>query len=118
MSERANAKMAHTETDFVDVTAVDDLQPEEPRRVEVAGTPILLVRAGVEVFAMAPTCTHETQPLDEGFVEDGCIECPRHGARFDLRSGAALCLPATRALDRYPVRLEGGRVLVSPHAKE
>lgn len=106
------------EPTFVEVGTLDGLEPEEPRRVDVSGVPVLLVRTGPEVFAIAPTCTHETAALDGGFVDDGCIECPRHGARFDLRSGAALTLPATRDLRTYPVRLEGRRILVAPTEKK
>jgi 3-phenylpropionate/trans-cinnamate dioxygenase ferredoxin subunit len=100
-------------TEFVEVARLADLEPEVPLRVEVGGTALLLVRVNHEVFAVAATCTHETAPLDDGFVEDGAIECPRHGARFDLRSGAALSLPATRGLGRHAVRLQHGRVLVA-----
>lgn len=102
---------------LIEVARLDDLVPGEPRRVIAAGVPLLLVREGPSVFAIAPTCTHEKADLDEGLVEDGCIECPRHGARFDLRSGAALTLPATRDLATYPLHVEEGRILVVPQAK-
>ncbi len=117
MNQNATVTQSPEPAPFVEVAKLTDIEPEEPLRVQVLGTPVLLVRVGVEVFAIAEACTHETASLESGFVEDGCIECPRHGAKFDLRSGAALTLPATRALPRYPVRLEDGRVFVSPQPK-
>lgn len=99
---------------FVSVLPLESLEPEVPHLVEVDGVPILLVRVGSEVFGLSHLCTHEIASLETGFVEDGAIECPRHGARFDLRSGAALSLPATRGLTRYPVRIDEGQVLLAP----
>ena len=111
------APEAEADEGFVEVARLADLEPDQPLRVTAAGVPLLLVRTGPAVFALAATCTHEEADLDSGIVEDGCIECPRHGARFDLRSGAALTLPATRDLATYPMRIDEGRILVSPHAK-
>jgi nitrite reductase/ring-hydroxylating ferredoxin subunit len=79
---------------------------------ELDGRGLALVRVGDEVYAVDDRCTHEAARLSDGFVEGTTIECPHHGARFDLRSGAALCLPAVRPLAVYPVRLEGDLVWV------
>ena len=57
-------------------------------------------------------CTHATGLLADGWVEDGEIECPLHQARFDIRTGKALCEPATEDLRTYPVKVEGGDVLI------
>jgi 3-phenylpropionate/trans-cinnamate dioxygenase ferredoxin component len=82
------------------------------RRIEVEGRAVLLVKAEGELFAVDDTCTHEDASLAGGFIEETTIECPRHGAIFDLQSGKALTLPATRDLGCYPVRLEGEDVLI------
>jgi 3-phenylpropionate/trans-cinnamate dioxygenase ferredoxin subunit len=68
--------------------------------------PILLLQTGEEVFALEDLCTHDDGPLHEGEVEEGAIVCPRHGARFDLRTGRGT-LPAPRPVKVFPVRVEG-----------
>lgn len=62
--------------------------------------------------AIEDVCTHDNGPLAEGEL-DGCqVICPRHGARFDIRTGAAVSLPAYRPVEAFPVRVEDGRVLL------
>ena len=74
--------------------------------------PIALYRIGEEVFATEGMCTHAEGLLADGWVEDGAIECPLHQARFDIRTGKALCAPATEDLRTYPVKVEAGDVLI------
>jgi nitrite reductase/ring-hydroxylating ferredoxin subunit len=57
-------------------------------------------------------CTHEYAQLHEGWLEDGCIECPLHAARFDIRSGKALCAPADVDLAVFEVKAEGEDLLI------
>ena len=63
-------------------------------------------------YAMDDVCTHDGGPLAEGPVEGNVIECPRHGARFDIRTGEVLSLPATSPVTTYPVRIENGEIQV------
>ena len=63
-------------------------------------------------FAMQDLCTHDDGPLGEGAVADGQVECPRHGARFDIKTGAATRMPAIVPVKAYPVKVEGTDVLV------
>jgi 3-phenylpropionate/trans-cinnamate dioxygenase ferredoxin subunit len=63
-------------------------------------------------YAIADVCTHDGAPLDQGELLDSKIECPRHGAQFDIKTGKALTLPAVRPVKTYPVRVENGRVEV------
>jgi 3-phenylpropionate/trans-cinnamate dioxygenase ferredoxin subunit len=73
----------------------------------------VLVRVGDTIYAIEDRCSHEDVPLSEGEV-DGCqIICPRHGARFDLRTGEALTMPAVEDLPAYEVRIEGDEVQVN-----
>lgn len=62
---------------------------------------------------MHDECTHESVPLSEGDVEDGTIECWRHGSRFDLRTGAVLNLPAVEPVAVYPARIHSQQVQVN-----
>ncbi|HVE90900.1 MAG TPA: non-heme iron oxygenase ferredoxin subunit [Actinomycetota bacterium] len=97
---------------FVKAAQLSDLLADDAVRVEVEGTPVAVVRVRDEVFAVSDVCTHEDTSLAEGFVEGYALECPLHGASFDVRTGEVLALPATRNLPTYPVRVEGDDVLV------
>ena len=99
---------------MIDVAALDDLAPGEPVLIRLDDTPVCLVNVDGDVLAVHDICTHALESLSGGWVEGDCIECPRHGAQFDLRTGEALTPPATRALPTYRVEVRDGRVLVDP----
>ncbi|MBI1775091.1 MAG: non-heme iron oxygenase ferredoxin subunit [Proteobacteria bacterium] len=80
--------------------------------VKVAGQPVAIYRLDGEFFATHDICTHEEASLSEGYVEGGCIECPLHQARFNIRTGAAESAPASVALLTYSTKVEGDRVLI------
>lgn len=88
------------------------LGEEEAMSVTLAGRQIALCRSGGGLYALDNVCTHQYALLSDGFVEDGCIECPLHQSRFDLKTGAALGPPATEPVRVYPVRTEGDKVFV------
>jgi 3-phenylpropionate/trans-cinnamate dioxygenase ferredoxin subunit len=92
------------------VAALADLPDGTGRQVEVAGRRIALFRVGGEVFALADRCSHDEASLAEGEVLDHTVECPRHGASFDLRTGEALSLPATHGVAVWRAEVEGGDV--------
>lgn len=94
------------------VAATGELTEDEPLAVVVEGRKIALYLSGGEFFATDNVCTHAYALLSDGFQEDGCIECPLHQARFDIRTGKALCAPATVDLATYPVKVEGEDLLV------
>jgi 3-phenylpropionate/trans-cinnamate dioxygenase ferredoxin subunit len=73
---------------------------------------ILVARCDGHIYAMDDRCTHDNGPLGEGEL-DGCeIECPRHGARFDVKTGKALCLPAVGSVRTYSVEVREGEIYV------
>src|SRR5215470_18108958 len=80
--------------------------------VNIDGTPVALYRLNGEVFATHGICTHALALLSEGWVEDGKIECPLHQGQFDIRTGKALCAPATEDLRTYAVKLDGNDVCI------
>ena len=96
------------------VGMVGEMEKGTARTVEADGESIALFRNDDgEFYATADSCTHEQWSLGEdGDLEQNHITCPLHMAQFDIRSGAALCLPATEALKTYPVTVEDDRVLV------
>lgn len=91
-----------------------ELELGAPRRFSLDGTAVCVVRCTDAVLAIADTCSHEDVELSEGDVDlERCeIECWKHGSLFSLRTGEALCLPATRAVPTYEVRVEGDDVFV------
>lgn len=101
---------------FTPVARLSDLAEGSVLAVEAGGKRICLVHCEGEVYAIADNCSHRDFPLSNGELDtDECsITCEWHGARFDVRSGAALCLPATRPVAVYPCRVEEGEILVDP----
>jgi 3-phenylpropionate/trans-cinnamate dioxygenase ferredoxin subunit len=97
---------------YVAVASVGELQAGERILFEFEGLPLALFRVGDEYYAIADVCTHDDGPLAEGDVEGRQIVCPRHGARFDLATGAALTLPAAVDIAAYPVRVVDARIEV------
>jgi nitrite reductase/ring-hydroxylating ferredoxin subunit len=103
---------------FVPVIAIGELLEAQPRAAVVDRVRLVLVRRGGEVFALADRCSHEDAPLAEGLVDGDRLECPRHGALFDLRTGRALSLPAAEGIASYPVRVVGGQIEVGIEDRE
>ncbi len=89
-----------------------ELVSGRPKKVNLDGKDICVVRVGEDVFAVADICTHSDASLSEGEVTGERIECWLHGAEFDLRTGAALTPPATESLEVYEVKRDGDTVTV------
>jgi 3-phenylpropionate/trans-cinnamate dioxygenase ferredoxin subunit len=96
----------------VAVADLRDIPVGEIKFVEANGVPIALCNVEGQVFAVGNVCTHDAGPLSGGFLDGFAIECPRHGARFDVRSGKVLCLPAAVPIPTYPVQLDGETIKV------
>ena len=94
----------------IHVCSVDDLPPGEAKRVD--GDPAVAVfHVGDDFYAVADLCTHAVASMSEGYVDDdGTVECPIHAARFCLKTGKALCLPATEDLRTFPLAIEDGEI--------
>ncbi len=95
---------------WTDALAEADLEEGSPKRVEVDGTPVLLLRQGEEIFAISAVCTHLGGPLEEGKIEGDTVTCPWHGSVFCLRDGKLLHGPATAPEPAFEVRRAGGRI--------
>ena len=74
--------------------------------------PVALVRSGGAYHAFHNVCTHQHALLSDGFVKDGCVECPLHQGRFDVTTGQPKGAPVTVAIRVYPVKVENGQVYV------
>jgi nitrite reductase/ring-hydroxylating ferredoxin subunit/uncharacterized membrane protein len=98
--------------DFVAVLPEADLRENELRRVDASGTPVLLVRRGNRIYAIAETCAHLGGPLSEGKLEGSTVRCPWHGSRFSLEDGRVLEGPSVHAQPVLEVRVRDGQIEV------
>jgi|SRR5579872_2732181 len=98
---------------FVEVGREADLEDGELLSADIEGTPVVVVRVDGTFYAIGGICTHEHALLAEGEVYDCRIVCPLHGSEFDLRTGAAVTLPATEPEPIYDVKIEDGKIFVS-----
>ena len=96
----------------VRVASTSDVPQNQCRVFHVDGKSIALANLNGEFYAVDNLCTHDNGPLGEGRLERNTIECPRHGARFDVRTGAVRALPAVKPIQTYPVSVEGDEVCV------
>jgi 3-phenylpropionate/trans-cinnamate dioxygenase ferredoxin subunit len=99
---------------FTPVAKVSELSDPGKMLVEVDDRLVVLFHVGGKFFAIDDVCTHDGGPLSEGALDaKACtIACPRHGAKFDIRSGAALTMPATQPTAAHEVKVEGDTVFV------
>ncbi len=97
---------------FERVANAVDVPAGAVRVVEAGGRSIALCNLDGSFYAVDNLCTHDDGPLGEGNLYNGTIECPRHGARFDVQTGAIKALPAVRPVRTYPVQVDGDEVSV------
>src|SRR4051794_21596569 len=103
--------------DFVPVAKVTDLPDPGKMLVEVGDRLVVLFRCGGNLSAVDDVCTHDGGPLSEGELncQAGTIACPRHGAQFDIHTGAALTMPATQPTEAHEVKVEGDTIFIKLH---
>lgn len=92
--------------------AIDEIPRGGRKSIFVDDIPALLIRVGDDYFAIEDVCSHDGQPLTDGPVQAGQITCPRHGARFDLRTGKPMCMPATSAISVFAVEKRADGIYV------
>ncbi len=98
--------------EFIKVTNTDDIEPGKVQVYEVAGKQIAIANVDGTFYAIDDICTHDGGSLDQGELEGDQIECPRHGALFDVKTGRALTLPAVAPVKSYPVQVDGDDIKV------
>ena len=99
-------------SDWINVAKVGEIKPGGHKIVDVDGTLIAVFNLGGEHYAIEDVCTHDGGQLTGGTVEGEEIVCPRHGARFCIKTGAALTAPAYEPTATFPVRIENGEIQV------
>ncbi len=97
---------------FVTVARVGEIPEGGVKIVRLDDQPVAVFLIEGRYYALDDICTHDGGPVAEGTLDGYEIECPRHGARFDVRSGAALCLPATAPVPTYAVKVTGDEIQV------
>lgn len=98
---------------WIKIAQVGQVDEDESLAVEVDGKQLALHHTEGEYFVTDNVCTHQYALLSDGYIEDGCVECPLHQAQFDLRTGKAMCAPATVDIQTYEVKTEGEDILVA-----
>jgi len=100
-------------TEWVRVAAMADVAEGNVLGVRVGEREIALYHLpGGEFHASDNVCTHEYALLSDGWLENGCIECPLHAGQFDIRTGKAMCAPVDRPIAKFEIKAEGGDLLV------
>lgn len=98
--------------EYIAIAPISELSDGERIFVEIDDLPIVIFNVGNGLFAIGDICSHDDGPLGDGDIEDHQVICPRHGARFDIRTGEVLTLPAVIDIPAYPIRVVNGQIEV------
>lgn len=98
--------------DFHKVAHVDEIPNGQSKIFDVSGEKVAVCNVDGKIMAVGDLCTHDDGPLGEGELDGNQIECPRHGAKFDLKTGKALCLPAIKAIPVFEVEIRDNEVWI------
>ncbi|MDT8368930.1 MAG: non-heme iron oxygenase ferredoxin subunit [Longimicrobiales bacterium] len=98
--------------EWVRAAALDAVSPGTLHGVEINRARVVLANVDGEIYALQDRCSHADFPLNDGTLEGTEIECAHHGARFDVCSGRALCLPAIRPVPSYDVEIRDGEIFI------
>ena len=99
-------------SNFIAVAKTTDLKPGQMKSYQANGKHVLIANWEGTFFATQDLCTHDGGTLSDGELVDGEIECPRHGGRFDLKTGAVVALPPMFPIKTFAVKTEGDDILV------
>ena len=97
---------------FHQAATMDQLDEDEAMQVIIEGKEVAIINLGGTIYAMDDICTHAYASMADGYIEGDCIECPLHGAQFNIKTGKAETPPATEDLTCYEVKIEGDNILV------
>lgn len=103
--------------DYIDACALADVPEGELKGIRIGGVPVVIGNVDGQLAAIGGVCSHEDELLEEGELDGHVVRCPLHDSGFDIHTGRAIRLPATRGVPVYDVRIEGSRVLVSREPK-
>lgn len=98
--------------DYLEIAPASELPNGERMFVEIGDLPIVIFNTGGQLFAIGDVCSHDDGPLGDGDIEDFNVICPRHGARFDVRTGKVTSMPAVEDIPAYPVQIRDGIIFL------
>jgi 3-phenylpropionate/trans-cinnamate dioxygenase ferredoxin subunit len=105
-----NKTLDQDKLEFIPVGTVEEVKDGKRLFIEIDGKPIVIFNITGGYYAIGDVCSHDEGPVGEGNIEGFEIICPRHGARFDIRTGKAVALPAFVDIPAYPVRIVDGQI--------
>jgi 3-phenylpropionate/trans-cinnamate dioxygenase ferredoxin subunit len=101
-----------SECEFYEITAAEEVPNGERLFVEIDEVYLVVFNIAGDIYAIEDVCSHDDGPLGDGDLEGHEVICPRHGARFDVRTGKALTFPAVEDISAYPVQIVDGKIQV------
>jgi 3-phenylpropionate/trans-cinnamate dioxygenase ferredoxin component len=113
-----NKTLSQDKLEYIQVGSVEELKEGERLFIEIDSKPIVILYIKGEYYAIGDVCSHDDGPVGEGNLEGYEIICPRHGARFDIRTGKVLALPAFVDIPAYPVRVVDDQIEIGIPADE
>lgn len=99
-----------TKVEYIAIAAVEDLPNGERLFVEIDNESIVVFNIAGGYYAIGDVCSHDNGPLGDGDLDGFDVQCPRHGAKFDVRTGKVRSLPAVEDIPAYPVRVVDGQI--------
>jgi len=105
--------VADSEREFISVAKTAEIPPGERLVIELGRRWVVIFNVDGEFYAVEDECTHEEVPLSEGALDGHIIECHKHGACFDIRTGAVTAPPAVVPVRTFPLRVEGDQLLIA-----
>lgn len=94
------------------IAKVGEIDEDEAKKVVIGDQHIAVFNLGGDYYATDDICTHAYASLSEGYVEDGCVECPLHAGRFDIKTGKAQGVPVTEDIKTFKVKVDGDQIFV------
>jgi 3-phenylpropionate/trans-cinnamate dioxygenase ferredoxin component len=103
-------KLDPENVEYIPIAAVHDLKNGGRLFIEIDSEQLVVFNIAGQLFAIGDVCSHDNGPVGDGDLDGDEIICPRHGARFDIRTGKAIGLPAVVDIPAYPVRIRDGQI--------
>jgi 3-phenylpropionate/trans-cinnamate dioxygenase ferredoxin subunit len=98
--------------EFVKVCSIADVVDGETKTFEVGKKKIMIAKDGGELYALSPYCTHDGEEIGNEKIHDHQVECPRHGARFNIRNGEVTQMPAVFGLSNYEILVKDDTIFI------
>jgi len=98
---------------WIDIAPIDGVADGEVKTFHVEGQRVAVARAVGQLYAVEDLCSHDDGPLGDGDLEEYAVVCPRHGAKFDVRTGAVVAMPAIAPIETFPVMEKDGRIHIA-----